>query len=88
MNLQELEKLTKIYKPEESSTSVLTKFEITKLISQRATDIDNGALTTLQTDQIPTSSIDIAFAEFYAGILPLKINTKEKHKYKFLYRGH
>jgi DNA-directed RNA polymerase subunit K/omega len=88
MNLQELEKLTKIYKPEESSTSLLTKFEITKLIAQRATDIDNGALTTLQTDHIPLSSIDIAFAEFYSGSLPLKINTKQKHKYNFLYREH
>lgn len=87
MNLQELTQLSKIYK-EDDHHNLLTKYEITKLVAQRATDIDNGATTTLQTNQVPTSSIDIAFAEFHSGVLPLKINTKDKHKYNFLYRFH
>ena len=57
----------------QKTTQYLTDFEVTKVLGERATQIDRGAPYYVQENPLLNSAIKIAAAEMLAGVVPLEI---------------
>ena len=83
---EDINSLMKNYKKNKSkykTNSKLTKYERTRVLSERANQIDSGSLLFISNPQRYTNSYQIALEELNQGLIPFIIKRQYGNEYEY-----